>query len=1274
LKKKLAGGKTTSGFSRGRQIAAIATAVLVALAVLFSGTAILFISAGTVAAYSVDKTITAGTGPMGLCYNPNDNKVYVANGNFSALFGPRTSGKTISVINCVGDTLESTITVVNKGVVPAAVCYDPTNQKVYETNLLGGFVIPNFGQVGRLDGTPPTVTESPTSGLGAAFIIHNPNDDTLYFSNALNDVVVRMNPTTLAIVGSPIAVGRSPIGICYNPVNHKIYVACGGGQTPSNPDNRVFVINSDLTQDTPIVCGTGATGPVYDSVDNKIFVTNAGTTDVPNNTVSVIDPTTGTVTNTITVGSGPFGGGYNPTTNRIYVANTASSSVSVIDGATENVVETITDPGIANPLSLAVNPNTNKIYVGNFGTDTAPGNTVTIITDNLPPPNPTTTGLVPDSATAGGAGFPLTVNGTNFVDGVSEVRWDGVAKATTYVSATELTATISAPDIATAGTADVTVYNAGATIPESNAQTFTINAAPPPDPTTISINPTSKVAGQGAFPLTVNGTNFVAGSVVRWNGVAKTTTYVSGTQLTAAIPASDIAAAGTKPVTVYNAGAATPESNAQTFTINVPPVPTTASIDPTSKFAGQGAFTLTVNGTNFVDGVSVVRWNGVAKTTTYVSGTQLTAAIPASDIAAVGTKPVTVYNAGAATPESGPQTFTINAPPVPTTTSIDPASKFAGQGAFTLTVNGTNFVDGVSVVRWNGSAKTTTYVSGTQLTAAIPASDIAAVGTADVTVYNAGAATPESNAQPFTINKPQNPVINSIDPPGGPPGTQVTITGDNFGDTRGAGNSGKGASYVSFNGVAATEYASWSNTEIVCTVPQGAGTGPVVVVVNGVESNTDIIFTVSFPTWYLAEGTCAWGFSTYITIENPNSTAVTAKITYMNPQASSGGKSGKGRVLPQKQITLPALSQTTINPRDDLGYNTDFSTKVECVEGKTIAVDRTMTWTGPGAPSPEAHSSIGATSPSDTWYLPEGSTNWGFETWTLVQNPNATEANVTLTYMTEDAGPKVLNKKIPAFSRATYNMASDIGSHDSSIKVTSDIPVIAERSMYRNSRREGTCSIGATTPAADYFLAEGTTDWGFTTYVLVQNPNDAAANVTVTYMTGAGPQPQAPFSMPANSRKTIRVNDVVPSKDLSTQVHADKPIIAERAMYWGADKPLGEASHDSIGMDSPHMTFYLPDGQTTEGRETWTLVQNPNAEAVTVEISYLTPTGAGNKVFTDTVPANSRKTYSMAEGGINGRAAIMVTSTTAGKKIMVERAMYWNSRGAGTDTIGGYSD
>ncbi|MBN2167931.1 MAG: hypothetical protein JW738_01695, partial [Actinobacteria bacterium] len=125
-------------------------------------------------------------------------------------------------------------------------------------------------------------------------------------------------------------------------------------------------------------------------------------------------------------------------------------------------------------------------------------------------------------------------------------------------------------------------------------------------------------------------------------------------------------------------------------------------------------------------------------------------------------------------------------------------------------------------------------------------------------------------------------------------------------------------------------------------------------------------------------------------------------------------------------------------------------------------------------------------------------------------------------------------------------------------------------------------------------------------------------------------------------------------------------------MYW--DNGTGEACHDSIGMDSAHETFYLPDGQTSGGKETWTLVANPNGSDVTVEISYLTPSGTGNAVFNETIPANSRRTFSMADRNIQGRAAVMVRSLDEGKLIMCERAMYWNNRGAGTDTIGGYGD
>ena len=98
---------------------------------------------------------------------------------------------------------------------------------------------------------------------------------------------------------------------------------------------------------------------------------------------------------------------------------------------------------------------------------------------------------------------------------------------------------------------------------------------------------TSATAGGAAFTLTVTGSNFVSGSVVRWNTVALTTVFVSSTQLTATVPASDIATAGTASVTVFNPTPGGGASTALTFTI----VDFTASstTPPQTVAAGQPA-------------------------------------------------------------------------------------------------------------------------------------------------------------------------------------------------------------------------------------------------------------------------------------------------------------------------------------------------------------------------------------------------------------------------------------------------------------------------------------------------------------------------------------------------------------------------------------------------------------------------------------------------------------------------------------------------------------
>ena len=80
------------------------------------------------------------------------------------------------------------------------------------------------------------------------------------------------------------------------------------------------------------------------------------------------------------------------------------------------------------------------------------------------------------------------------------------------------------------------------------------NQPPPPPtiPTITTLSPNTTVAGGAAFTLTINGTNFVAASKVHFGASAPATTFVSSTQLTAAIPASSIASTGTAVVSVTN--------------------------------------------------------------------------------------------------------------------------------------------------------------------------------------------------------------------------------------------------------------------------------------------------------------------------------------------------------------------------------------------------------------------------------------------------------------------------------------------------------------------------------------------------------------------------------------------------------------------------------------------------------------------------------------------------------------------------------------------------
>ena len=99
--------------------------------------------------------------------------------------------------------------------------------------------------------------------------------------------------------------------------------------------------------------------------------------------------------------------------------------------------------------------------------------------------------------------------------------------------------------------------------------------------------------------------------------------------------------------------------------------------------------------------------------------------------------------------------------PMPAVTSLSPETVEAGSGAFVLTVVGTGFVEG-STVLWNDEERPTTRIGRTELRAALSAADVDAVGTADVRVTTPVPGGGTSGARTFTVSEPAPPPVGPV--------------------------------------------------------------------------------------------------------------------------------------------------------------------------------------------------------------------------------------------------------------------------------------------------------------------------------------------------------------------------------------------------------------------------------------------------------------------------------------------------------------------------------
>ncbi len=312
-------------------------------------------------------------------------------------------------------------------------------------------------------------------------------------------------------------------------------------------------------------------------------------------------------------------------------------------------------------------------------------------------------------------------------------------------------------------------------------------------------------------------------------------------------------------------------------------------------------------------------------------------------------------------------------------------------------------------------------------------------------------------------------------------------------------------------------------------------------------------------------------------------------------------------------------------------------------------------------------------------YFAEGYTGVGFQEYLCLGNPQPQDARVAITYLFPDA--TALNRivVVPAESRLTVFVNADVGAdRDVSVALESDREIMAERPMYfiyNGAWRGGHNAMGTPSPSTTWYFAEGYTGAGFEQWICVLNPGNVAAGLTFRFQTQEkGEQVKAGFTVPARSRASFKVNDLLDA-DLqnSLALESSVPVVAERPMYFdyrGTGGHGWQGGHCVMGTTALAQVYYFAEGTTREGFEEWLTLQNPNPRSITVSASYQMGPGQGDAVQRSyTVRPGERYTVFVPGEVGEGKDVSAVLASTA--FFLAERPMYFRYGGYGADWSGG---
>lgn len=305
--------------------------------------------------------------------------------------------------------------------------------------------------------------------------------------------------------------------------------------------------------------------------------------------------------------------------------------------------------------------------------------------------------------------------------------------------------------------------------------------------------------------------------------------------------------------------------------------------------------------------------------------------------------------------------------------------------------------------------------------------------------------------------------------------------------------------------------------------------------------------------WYFAEGVTTRDALEVISLFNPFPEDAVVDLVFFTEE---------GEVTPQALtgLSVRGRGMHAINVGEHVQRRVQVSAQISARAGRLVA-SRLQTFDGTDTRKGMSVT-LGAASPGDLWYFPEGFLGEGLTERFQLFNPGRDEARTAVELALEQGQAEPIILTVPGESRVTL-VANDEAripkgvAHAVTVRSTNGVPVVVERTIDAASPANRTglaITTGARVAAARWVVAAGQADDTTEEWLVLQNPGNRPVRVSVTLLddgVAVVPPGLGAIEVAPRSRRGVRLNDSVRRGPTSLLVVGDAPIVVERDAYKG---------------------------------------------------------------------------------------------------------------------------